>query len=108
MLNTAVLLSSGASVTWAHHAIISGSKKEAVAGLSLTILLGVVFTGLQALEYYEAPFALSDSVYGSTFVATGFHGLHVIIGTTFCLFCFFRLLSNQFTRSQHLGFEAAS
>nr|UUF92209.1 cytochrome c oxidase subunit III [Premocyathus sp. IS-2022] len=109
LLNTAVLLSSGASVTWAHHAIISGNKKEAVAGLFLTILLGVVFTGLQALEYYEAPFALSDSVYGSTFfVATGFHGLHVIIGTTFLFVCFFRLLSNQFTRSQHLGFEAAS
>ena len=68
----------------AHHAIISGKEKEAIRGLSFTIFWGILFTGLQAIEYYEAPFAISDSVYGSTFfVATGFHGLHVIIGTTF-------------------------
>jgi len=109
LLNTAVLLSSGATVTWAHHAIVCGAKKEAQLGLFLTLLLGIVFTSLQAIEYYEAPFALSDSVYGSTFfVATGFHGLHVLIGTTFLFVCFFRLLSNQFTRRQHVGFEAAS
>ena len=109
LLNTAVLLSSGATVTWAHHAIICGAKKEAQLGLFSTLLLGVIFTSLQAMEYYEAPFALSDSVYGSTFfVATGFHGLHVIIGTTFLFVCFFRLLFNQFTRCQHVGFEAAS
>nr|YP_654335.1 cytochrome c oxidase subunit III [Astrangia sp. JVK-2006]WHI93494.1 cytochrome c oxidase subunit III [Cladocora sp. CM-2023]WHI93495.1 cytochrome c oxidase subunit III [Oculina varicosa]WHI93496.1 cytochrome c oxidase subunit III [Oculina cf. varicosa CM-2023]WHI93497.1 cytochrome c oxidase subunit III [Oculina patagonica]WHI93498.1 cytochrome c oxidase subunit III [Oculina robusta] len=109
LLNTAVLLSSGATVTWAHHAIVCGAKKEAQLGLFVTLVLGVIFTGLQAFEYYEAPFALSDSVYGSTFfVATGFHGLHVIIGTTFLFVCFLRLLSNQFTRRQHVGFEAAS
>nr|QPT85927.1 cytochrome c oxidase subunit III [Letepsammia franki] len=109
LLNTAVLLSSGATVTWAHHAIISGKGEEAIRGLSLTIFLGVLFTGLQAIEYYEAPFAISDSVYGSTFfVATGFHGFHVIIGTTFLAVCLIRLKSNQFTCHQHVGFEASS
>ena len=109
LLNTAVLFSSGATVTWAHHAILCGLKKEAQFALFLTLFLGVMFTGLQAFEYYEAPFTLSDSVYGATFfVATGFHGLHVIIGTTFLFICFLRLLSNQFTRRQHVGFEAAS
>lgn len=67
LLNTAILLSSGGTVTWAHHAIVSGKREEAILGLSLTVLLGVLFTGLQAIEYYEAPFAISDSVYGSTF-----------------------------------------
>ena len=109
MLNTAVLLSSGATVTWAHHAIISGKREEAILGLSLTVFLGVLFTGLQAIEYYEAPFAISDSVYGSTFfMATGFHGFHVIIGTTFLAVCLIRLKSNQFTSRQHVGFEASS
>nr|QJS34445.1 Cytochrome c oxidase subunit III [Antipathes cf. dichotoma NB-2020]QJS34645.1 Cytochrome c oxidase subunit III [Stichopathes abyssicola] len=109
LLNTAVLLSSGATVTWAHHAIISGGKKEAIKGLTCTVLLGIIFTGLQAMEYYEAPFAISDSIYGSTFfVATGFHGLHVLIGTTFLIVCLARLVSHQFTRHHHIGFEAAS
>nr|AKQ50958.1 cytochrome c oxidase subunit III [Isactinernus quadrilobatus] len=109
LLNTAVLLSSGATVTWAHHAIISGKKPEAIRGLTATVVLGVIFTALQAMEYYEAPFAISDSVYGSTFfVATGFHGLHVLIGTTFLAVCLARLASHQFTRHHHIGFEAAS
>nr|YP_009160768.1 cytochrome c oxidase subunit III [Myriopathes japonica]AGN48517.1 cytochrome c oxidase subunit III [Myriopathes japonica] len=109
LLNTAVLLSSGATVTWAHHAIVSGRKKEAIKGLTSTVLLGIIFTGLQAMEYYEAPFAISDSVYGSTFfVATGFHGLHVLIGTTFLIVCLARLIGHQFTRHHHIGFEAAS
>lgn len=109
MLNTAVLLSSGATVTWAHHAIISGKREEAILGLSLTVFLGVLFTGLQGIEYYEAPFTISDSVYGSTFfMATGFHGFHVLIGTTFLLICLVRLKLNQFTSRQHVGFEAAS
>nr|YP_009758582.1 cytochrome c oxidase subunit III [Epiactis japonica]YP_009758621.1 cytochrome c oxidase subunit III [Heteractis crispa]QIN90400.1 cytochrome c oxidase subunit III [Epiactis japonica]QIN90438.1 cytochrome c oxidase subunit III [Heteractis crispa]CDG50868.1 cytochrome c oxidase subunit III [Urticina eques] len=109
LLNTAVLLSSGATVTWAHHALISGKKTEAINGLTATVILGLIFTGLQAMEYYEAPFAISDSVYGSTFfVATGFHGLHVIIGTTFLAVCLARLVYHQFTRHHHLGFEAAS
>ena len=109
LLNTAILLSSGATVTWAHHSIVSGDKNEAVKGLSLTVVLGVLFTALQAFEYLEAPFCIADSVYGSTFfVATGFHGFHVIIGTIFLLVCLLRLNSSHFTRSHHLGFEAAS
>nr|YP_009158841.1 cytochrome c oxidase subunit III [Porites rus]WHI93477.1 cytochrome c oxidase subunit III [Porites evermanni]CRN13700.1 cytochrome c oxidase subunit III [Porites rus] len=109
LLNTAILLSSGGTVTWAHHAIVSGKREEAILGLSLTVVLGVLFTGLQAIEYYEAPFAISDSVYGSTFfMATGFHGFHVIIGTTFLTVCLIRLKFNQFTCRQHVGFEAAS
>lgn len=109
LLNTAVLLSSGATVTWAHHGIISGKRKEAIIGLTLTVLLGLLFTSLQAMEYYEAPFAISDSVYGSTFfVATGFHGLHVIIGTTFLMVCLIRLIAYQLTQHHHFGFEASA
>lgn len=66
--------------------MISGNRKETIVGLIITVVLGVIFTALQAMEYYEAPFTIADSVYGSTFyVATGFHGLHVIIGTTFLM-----------------------
>nr|QXT43884.1 cytochrome c oxidase subunit III [Craspedacusta sowerbii]QXT43899.1 cytochrome c oxidase subunit III [Craspedacusta sowerbii]QZN07979.1 cytochrome c oxidase subunit III [Craspedacusta sowerbii]QZN08009.1 cytochrome c oxidase subunit III [Craspedacusta sowerbii]QZN08024.1 cytochrome c oxidase subunit III [Craspedacusta sowerbii] len=109
LLNTAVLLSSGATVTWAHHAIISGKRDEAIQGLFLTLVLGVLFTSLQVMEYIEASFCIADSVYGSVFfVATGFHGLHVIIGTTFLAVCWVRLVYHQFTRHHHFGFEAAS
>ena len=109
LLNTALLLSSGATVTWAHHSIVSGQKNEAIKGLSLTVLLGTLFTILQGFEYIEAPFSMADSVYGSTFfIATGFHGLHVIIGTIFLFVCFIRLISFHFTRTHHFGFEAAS
>nr|WOE91081.1 cytochrome c oxidase subunit 3 [Morbakka sp. MKL-2023] len=109
LLNTAILLSSGATVTWAHHAIISGQRKESVIGLSITVALGVIFTALQAMEYLEAPFSIADSIYGSTFfMATGFHGFHVIIGTSFLGVCLWRLVNHQFTRFHHLGFEAAS
>nr|WHI93489.1 cytochrome c oxidase subunit III [Madrepora oculata] len=108
LINTAVLLTSGVTVTIAHHAIVSGDKTEAQLALFWTIFFGVYFTILQAAEYYQAPFALSDSVYGAIFfVATGFHGFHVIIGTTFLLVCLFRLFSDQFTSCQHVGFEAA-
>lgn len=109
LLNTAILLSSGATVTWAHHAIINGSRKQSIIGLTMTVVLGIVFTALQAMEYYEAPFTISDSVYGSTFfMATGFHGFHVFIGTTFLTVCLIRLMFHQFTRHHHFGFEAAS
>jgi len=71
--------------------------------------LGVLFTALQAMEYIEAPFCIADSVYGTTFfVATGFHGLHVIIGTIFLFICLLRLSLSHFTTSHHFGFEAAS
>nr|NP_008783.1 cytochrome c oxidase subunit III [Plestiodon egregius]BAA79216.1 cytochrome oxidase subunit III [Plestiodon egregius lividus] len=109
LLNTAVLLASGVTVTWAHHSIMEGVRKEAVQALTLTIILGLYFTALQAMEYYEAPFAISDSVYGSTFfVATGFHGLHVIIGSTFLIVCLMRQVLYHFTTAHHFGFEAAA
>nr|YP_086873.1 cytochrome c oxidase subunit III [Amphisbaena schmidti]AAT08522.1 cytochrome c oxidase subunit III [Amphisbaena schmidti] len=109
LLNTAVLLASGVTVTWAHHAIMAGLRNEALQGLTLTALLGLYFTALQAMEYYEAPFTISDSVYGSTFfVATGFHGLHVIIGSSFLLVCLLRQLNHHFTTTHHIGFEAAA
>lgn len=108
LLNTAILLSSGATATWSHHAIISGERFHTILGLFITIVLGVIFTGLQAMEYYESSFSIADSVYGSTFfVATGFHGLHVLIGTSFLIVCFFRILNHHFTKHHHNGYEAA-
>ena len=109
LLNTAVLLASGVTVTWAHHSIIEGNRPQAIQSLALTILLGLYFTFLQAIEYYEAPFTLADGVYGTTFfVATGFHGLHVIIGTTFLIVCLLRQTEHHFTSDHHFGFEAAA
>lgn len=109
MLNTIVLLSSGVTVTWAHHSLVCGDGRGASFGLFFTVLLGFYFTVLQFTEYLEARFSLSDSVYGTTFfVATGFHGLHVIIGSTFLTVCFFRHILSHFTEGHHLGFEAAA
>nr|YP_007624896.1 cytochrome c oxidase subunit III [Leptobrachella oshanensis]AGG15986.1 cytochrome c oxidase subunit III [Leptobrachella oshanensis] len=109
LLNTAVLLASGVTVTWAHHNIMQGNRNEAIQSLTLTIILGIYFTLLQAMEYYEAPFTIADGVYGSTFfVATGFHGLHVIIGTLFLSACLLRLTLHHFTSNHHFGFEAAA
>nr|YP_009093682.1 cytochrome c oxidase subunit III [Mictyris longicarpus]CEG06219.1 cytochrome c oxidase subunit 3 [Mictyris longicarpus] len=112
LLNTIILLSSGATVTWAHHAIMETNHTQAIQSLgltSLTIILGFYFTLLQAYEYVEASFTIADSVFGSTFfVATGFHGLHVIIGTTFLSVCFLRLYNCHFSAKHHLGFEAAA
>nr|BBO49576.1 cytochrome c oxidase subunit III [Breviceps mossambicus] len=109
LLNTAVLLASGVSVTWAHHSIMQANRENAIQSLTLTIVLGVYFTMLQALEYFEAPFTIADGIYGSTFfVATGFHGLHVIIGSLFLLTCLSRQLMYHFTSNHHFGFEAAA
>lgn len=109
LLNTIILLSSGVTVTWAHHRIIENDLSEAKNRLLITIILGIYFTSLQALEYWEANFTISDSVYGSTFfMATGFHGLHVIIGTTFLLVCYLRLSGAHFSSHHHFGFEAAA
>jgi cytochrome c oxidase subunit 3 len=109
LLNTFLLLSSGASVTWAHHAIIVGSKFQAMVALIVTILLAMIFTSYQILEYYTAPFSIADGIYGSTFyMATGFHGFHVFVGTCFLTVCLFRLYFNHFTREHHFGFEAAA
>nr|APU89534.1 cytochrome oxidase subunit 3 [Porcellio dilatatus dilatatus] len=109
LLNTAILLSSGATVTWAHHSLLHQEHSEAVNSLALTVALGIYFTSLQAFEYMEASFSIADSVYGSTFfVATGFHGLHVIIGTTFLMVCLARLMMAHFSAGHHFGFEAAA
>ena len=101
-LNTVILLSSGASVTWAHHAILAGYRKQAMVALFVTVALALVFTGFQAYEYFEAPFDISDGIYGSTFyLATGFHGFHVIIGTIFLAVCLGRLIRFHFTKQHH-------
>nr|WNH42666.1 cytochrome c oxidase subunit 3 [Neoperla benti] len=109
LLNTAILLASGVTVTWAHHSLMENNHTQALQGLFFTVILGIYFTILQAYEYIEAPFTISDAVYGSTFfVATGFHGLHVIIGTTFLLICLLRLSRSHFSANHHFGFEAAA
>ncbi len=109
LLNTAILLLSGVSVTWTHHAIEAGGKRSAVTGLTLTCLLGLYFIFLQGIEYYEAPFRFADSVYGSTFfIATGFHGVHVIVGTIFLIFILQRLVNDHFGGDHHVGFLAAA
>lgn len=109
LTNTFLLLSSGAAVTWTHHAINLRSKKQAVISLLLTIVLAVVFTILQCLEYCDATFSLSDSVFGSSFyLATGFHGFHVFIGTICLLVSLIRLVLNHFTSTHYFGFESAA
>src|ERR1041385_5367949 len=108
LLNTLILLTSGTTVTWAHHAIQTGDRKGAVQGLLLTVLLGVSFTCVQAYEYTHSPFTFG-AIYGSTFFrATGFHGMHVIIGTIFLIVCLGRAIAGQFTPERHFGFEAAA
>nr|YP_073352.1 cytochrome c oxidase subunit III [Graptacme eborea]AAT98395.1 cytochrome c oxidase subunit III [Graptacme eborea] len=109
LLNTAVLLASGVTITWCHHSIMAGHLKESILSLMLTSMLGLYFTLLQVNEYYEASFTIADGIYGSCFyVATGFHGLHVIIGTTFLLVCLWRLWDQHFSTGHHFGFEAAA
>nr|DBA44236.1 TPA_asm: cytochrome c oxidase subunit III [Symmetromphalus regularis] len=109
LLNTAVLLASGVTVTWAHHGLMEGDRSSALQGLMVTVVLGVYFSYLQAGEYYETSFSISDGAYGSIFfVATGFHGLHVIIGSTFLAVCLVRVWSYHFSSSHHFGFEAAA
>nr|YP_448912.1 cytochrome c oxidase subunit III [Sclerophasma paresisense]ABB81896.1 cytochrome c oxidase subunit III [Sclerophasma paresisense] len=109
LLNTGILLASGVTVTWAHHALMEQNHTEALKGLFFTVLLGIYFSMLQAYEYIEAPFTISDSIYGSSFfMATGFHGLHVIIGTTFLMICMLRHLNFHYSSNHHFGFEAAA
>jgi cytochrome c oxidase subunit 3 len=108
-LNTMILLLSGTTVTWAHAGVIAGDRRTALVGLGLTILLGLSFTGVQAYEYSHAAFAFKDGIYPSTFfMATGFHGFHVIIGTTFLIVCWFRAYAGHFKPDHHFGFEAAA
>nr|ALO76314.1 cytochrome c oxidase subunit 3 [Omalisus fontisbellaquei] len=109
LLNTLILVSSGITVTWAHHSLMENNQKEMITSLGLTIILGIYFTFLQAFEYMESSFTISDSIYGSTFfVATGFHGLHVLIGTLFLTTCMLRHTMNHFSSKHHFGFEAAA
>jgi cytochrome c oxidase subunit 3 len=109
LLNTLILLTSGTTVTWAHHSLLHNDRKGLVWGLALTIVLGLFFTSIQAYEYLVAPFAFSGNIYGATFfMATGFHGAHVIIGTIFLIVCLLRALRGDFTPQQHFGFEAAA
>nr|WFP43284.1 cytochrome c oxidase subunit III [Hemigyrus spinosus spinosus] len=109
LLNTAILLSSGISMTWAHHSLMEGNSTQTTQGLLITIMLGIYFSILQAYEYMEASFTIADATYGSTFfMATGFHGLHVIIGTSFLFICFTRHFLHHFSPNHHFGFEAAA
>ncbi len=109
LLNTLILLCSGTTVTWAHHALIHGDRDGLKKGLWITLILGVLFTSLQVVEYIEAPFAFAGINYGTTFfMATGFHGFHVVVGTIFLAICLFRVYKGHFTPQQHFGFEAAA
>jgi len=116
-LNTLILLTSGVTVTWAHHALIEGNREHLLQGLGLTILLGLTFTGVQAYEYGHAAFSFAfqegqpgkGGIYPTTFfMATGFHGFHVIVGTIFLIVCFFRAKAGHFKQDHHFGFEAAA
>jgi heme/copper-type cytochrome/quinol oxidase subunit 3 len=108
LLNTFILLTSGATVTWAHYAMIAGYRKQVIEGTLATIILATVFTGFQGYEYVNASFSVSDGIYGATFYScTGLHGLHVLVGTIFIAVCFFRNLKYHFTRTHHVCFEAA-
>ncbi|QXQ07012.1 cytochrome c oxidase subunit 3 [Sphingosinicellaceae bacterium] len=109
LLNTMILLLSGTTVTWAHHALIHGDRKGLKQGLWLTIVLGLCFSAIQAFEYHHAEFGFAGSIYGATFyMATGFHGFHVIVGTIFLMVCLARAYRGDFTPRQHFGFEAAA
>jgi cytochrome c oxidase subunit III len=113
LLNTLILLTSGTTVTWAHHSLLHNDRRGLVWGLALTVVLGLLFTSVQAYEYGHAAFAFSrehgGNIYGSTFfMATGFHGFHVIVGTIFLIVCLIRAMQGQFTPQKHFGFEAAA
>jgi len=109
LLNTMILLCSGTTVTWAHHALIHGDREGLKKGLWLTIILGLLFSSIQAYEYVHAPFPFKGLNYGASFfMATGFHGFHVIVGTIFLTVCLIRAYRGDFTPRQHFGFEAAA
>ncbi|ODT69083.1 MAG: cytochrome B562 [Pelagibacterium sp. SCN 63-23] len=109
LFNTLILLTSGTTVTWAHHALLEGDRKGLRWGLALTVALGVLFSIVQAIEYTNAGFSFTGNLYGATFVmATGFHGFHVLIGTIFLAVCLIRAERGDFTPQRHLGFEFAA
>jgi cytochrome c oxidase subunit 3 len=106
---TMILLLSGCTVTWAHHAILDGNQKAAIQGLGITVLLGIAFLGFQIFEYAHAHFGFTQGIYPSAFyMATGFHGFHVFVGTVFLAVCYFRAKKGHFTAESHFGFEAAA
>ena len=108
-VNTLLLLTSGATVTWAHHALRHGNHQQLIYGLALTVALGVAFIGVQGYEYAHAAFGFREGIYPSTFfMATGFHGFHVTVGAIFLAVCLYRALKRQFTPDHHIGFEAAA
>jgi cytochrome c oxidase subunit 3 len=109
LMNTLILLLSGTTVTWAHAALLQNNRRELLWGLGFTVALGFIFSCLQAYEYSHAAFGFTDTVYASTFyMATGFHGFHVIVGTLFLAVCWYRAYIGHFTPEQHFGFEAAA
>ena len=125
LLNTLILLTSGTTVTWAHHALIHnqrggaktglwgllgvGDRDSVLKGLWLTVVLGVIFSAIQAYEYAHAPFPFKGINYGAAFyMSTGFHGFHVLVGTIFLIVCLVRAYRGDFTPRQHFGFEAAA
>jgi cytochrome c oxidase subunit 3 len=109
LYNTIILLLSGTTLTWAHHALLHDDRKGMIQGLVVTVLLGMLFSYVQVYEYMHAPFGFRDSIYGATFfMATGFHGFHVFVGTVFLLVCLLRAIGGGFTAKQHFGFEAAA
>ncbi|WP_417457758.1 cytochrome c oxidase subunit 3 [Kordiimonas sp.] len=109
LMNTLILLLSGTTVTWAHHAVMHGDRKGLKQGLWITVLLGALFSCVQAYEYQHAAFEFSGSIYGATFfMATGFHGFHVLVGTIFLAVCLGRAYKGHFTPDHHFGFEAAA
>ena len=109
MLNTLILITSSLTVTVAHHAILENDRKSVIRWTAVTAVLGAIFLGVQIYEYGIAPFGLSDGIYPSTFyLATGFHGFHVFVGTCFLFVCYFRARAGHFTAEHHVGFEAAA
>ena len=106
---TMILLLSGTTVTWAHHAILEGKQAEMAKALGITVLLGIIFLIFQVYEYHHAAFGFKDGIYPSVFyMATGFHGFHVLVGTIFLAVCWLRAHQGHFTKERHFGFEAAA
>jgi len=109
LFNTIILLTSGTTVTWAHHALLHNDRRGLKIGLALTVALGVLFTIVQGIEYSHAGFTFAGNYYGATFfMATGFHGFHVIIGTIFLAVCLIRAIGGDMSPKHHLGFEFAA
>jgi cytochrome c oxidase subunit 3 len=108
LLNTVILLSSGATITYSHHAYISGDRKSSIVGLTLTLILAILFSSLQVIEYWNSSFTISDGIFGSCFFfSTGLHALHIIVGTLFLSVGLWRIYSYQMTDHHHLGLETS-